>query len=189
MNKEINDSIFNKFPILKSERLIFRNFLDTDAKNLFEIRSDERVMNYMDTFKHKSIEDAKNLINSIQKSFEEKSGINWVIIEKHSEQFVGYFGFWRLMKDHCRAEVGYALSPEFWGKGYMTEAMDKMIDFGFNELKLHSIEANVNPNNSSSIKLLERAGFKKEAYFRENYLFNGEFIDSIIYSLLESDSR
>ena len=93
------------------------------------------------------------------------------------------------MKDHCRGEIGYALSPEFWGKGYMTEALNKMIDFAFNDLKLHSIEANVNPNNNSSIKLLKRCGFRKEAHYRENYLFNGEFIDSIIYSLLESDLR
>ncbi len=189
MNKAINENAFDTFPLLDSERLIYRDFKESDAQNLFEIRSDKRVMNYMDTFKHQSIDDAKALIDSINTSFEEKNGINWVVIEKSSEQFVGYFGFWRLMKDHCRAEVGYALSPDFWGKGYMTEAMNKMIGFGFNDLKLHSIEANVNPNNESSIKLLERSGFRKEAYFRENYLFNGEFIDSVIYSLLESDSR
>ncbi len=189
MNKVINENVFDNFPLLESERLNYRDFKEIDAQKLFEIRSDKRVMNYMDTIKHQSIDDAKDLIYNIHKSFEEKNGINWVIIEKSSEQLVGYFGFWRLMKDHCRAEVGYALSPEFWGKGYMTEAVDIMLDFGFNELKLHSIEANVNPNNDSSIKLLERSGFRKEAYFRENYLFNGKFIDSVIYSLLESDPR
>jgi ribosomal-protein-alanine N-acetyltransferase len=187
MNKLINNKVFEEFPILESERLIYRSFLETDAQKLFEIRSNDEVMNYMDTAKHKSVEDAKNLIENIHTSFSEKNGINWAVVEKSSGQLIGYFGFWRMMKDHCRAEIGYALSPEFWGRGYMMETMNRLIDFGFNELKLHSIEANVNPKNTSSIKLLDKSGFKKEAHFRENYFFNGKFIDSVIYSLLESD--
>ena len=71
----------------------------------------------------------------------------------------------------------------------MFEAMTKLIGFGFKELHLHSIEANINTNNRNSEKLLLKFGFKKEAYFRENYLFEGEFLDSIIYSLLESDIK
>lgn len=189
MNYLINESVFDEFPIIESKRLIFRNFLWSDTQKLFEIRSNDKVMNYMDTTKHQSIQDAMNLINSINTSFTEKKGINWAIVEKSSKQFIGYFGFWRMMKDHCRAEAGYALSPEYWGKGYMNEAMSKLIDFGFKKLKLHSIEANVNPQNTNSIKLLEKSGFKKEAHFRENYLFNGKFIDSVIYSLLERDPR
>lgn len=101
--------------------------------------------------------------------------------------YIGYFGFWRIEKEHCRAEIGYALNPEFWGNGYMLETMNRLIDFGFNNLKIHSIEANVNQENLSSIRLLEKLNFKKEAHFRENYLFDGKFIDSIIYSLLETD--
>jgi ribosomal-protein-alanine N-acetyltransferase len=62
-----------------------------------------------------------------------------------------------------------------------------MVRFGFNEINLHSIEANVNPANERSKKVLEKIGFKREAYFRENYLFNKKFLDSIIYSLLEKD--
>jgi [ribosomal protein S5]-alanine N-acetyltransferase len=189
MNKAINDKTFEEFPLLESKRLIFRNFLWTDVQKLYEIRSNEKVMNYMDTVKHQTIQDAISLINHINKSFAEKNGVNWAIVEKSSNLFIGYFGFWRMMKDHCRAEVGYALSPEFWGQGYMLETMNTLIDFGFNQLKLHSIEANVNPNNVNSIKLLEKSGFKKEAHFRENYFFEGRFIDSAIYCLLESDPR
>jgi ribosomal-protein-alanine N-acetyltransferase len=100
---------------------------------------------------------------------------------------IGYFGFWRIDTHHCRGEIGYALHPNYWEKGYMKEAAFKLIEYGFSEIRLHSIEANVNPNNIPSIKLLEKIGFKKEAYFRENFLFNNEFVDSVIYSLLERD--
>jgi ribosomal-protein-alanine N-acetyltransferase len=71
----------------------------------------------------------------------------------------------------------------------MYETINTIVRFGFNEMKLHSIEANVNPLNEKSKKVLEKVGFKKEAYFRENYLFNGNFLDSVIYSLLEKDLK
>lgn len=79
------------------------------------------------------------------------------------------------------------MKPEFWGNGFMHESLIKVIDFGFNKLSLHSIEANVNPANVSSITLLEKLKFKREAYFKEDYLFNGKFLDTSIYSLLETD--
>ncbi len=71
----------------------------------------------------------------------------------------------------------------------MNETFKTLIEFGFNNLQLHSIEANVNPLNQQSIKLLERVGFKKEAHFRQNFFHNGKFMDSFIYCLLESDIR
>ncbi len=141
----------------------------------------------MDVPGFESIDDAEKLINSVEESYKKQTGINWAIIEKQSKSFVGYFGFFRIIPEHCRAEIGYALKPEYWGKGYMHETLKRMVRFGFDNMKLHSIEANVNPDNEKSKKVLEKIGFKKEAYFRENYLFNGKFLDSIIYSLLEKD--
>jgi len=187
MNIKINTSIFNQFPNLESKNLTYREFKEQDFNNIFKIRSNKDVMKYMDTEPHKTVKDSKKLITKIKKSFENKKGINWVIEEKLSNKFIGYFGFWRIVTEHCRAEIGYALNPDFWGKGHMTETLNKFIEFGFNQLKLHSIEANVNPKNKSSIRLLKKTGFKQEAYFRENYLFNGKFIDSVIYSLVEND--
>jgi ribosomal-protein-alanine N-acetyltransferase len=94
-----------------------------------------------------------------------------------------------LEKVRKTGEIGYSIHHNFWGQGLMSETFKTLIEFGFNNMNLHSIEANVNPQNQQSIKLLERVGFKKEAHFRENYLHNGEFKDSFIYCLLESDRR
>lgn len=187
MDFSINNSVFKIFPELESERLLFRSISSDDSKEIFLIRSDDEVMKYLDTNKHTSIEESINLIISIQESYKNKTGINWAIVEKETNSFAGYFGFWRIIPEHCRAEIGYALKPEFWGKGFMAETLNVMLKFGFQTLKLHSVEANVNPNNAASIKALEKTGFKKEAYFRENFLFNKEFLDSVIYSLLEKD--
>ena len=79
------------------------------------------------------------------------------------------------------------LDPAFWGKGFMKEALIAVLDFGFRKLGLHSFQANINPENERSGKLLKQLGFVKEAYFRENYYFNGKYLDSEIYSLLERD--
>jgi ribosomal-protein-alanine N-acetyltransferase len=92
-----------------------------------------------------------------------------------------------LIRENLRAEIGYAMKPEYWGNGYMKESLTKVIEFGFKDFCLHSIEANVNPNNLSSIKLLENFGFQREAYFKEDYFYNGKFLDTAIYSLLETD--
>lgn len=187
MKTEIEKRVFKLFPVLESERLLFRKILLSDAKDILFIRSNDDVMRFMDVMRFESIADAEKMIISIGESYTKEDGINWAIIEKHSNIFIGYFGFFRLIPEHCRAEIGYALKPEFWGKGYMCETINKMVRFGFENMKLHSIEANVNPDNEKSKRVLERIGFKKEAYFRENYLFNNKFLDSIIYSLLEKD--
>jgi ribosomal-protein-alanine N-acetyltransferase len=184
---EINKSIFKTFPEFESDRLLFRKILLSDAKDILLIRSDDDVMRFMDVPRHYSIRDAEKLIHSVEESYSNENGINWAIVEKHSNSFVGYFGFFRLIPEHCRAEIGYTLKPEYWGKGYMFETISRMVSFGFKNMRLHSIEANVNPKNERSKKVLEKIGFRKEAYFRENYLFDNKFLDSIIYSLLEKD--
>lgn len=187
MNIEIDKSVFKSFPEFESERLLFRKILVSDAKDILLIRSNDDVMRFMDVIRFKSIADAEKMTRSVEESYNKEEGINWGIVEKHSNSFVGYFGFFRIIPEHCRAEIGYALKPEYWGKGYMYETINSMVRFGFENMKLHSIEANVNPDNEKSKKVLEKIGFKKEAYFRENYLFNNKFLDSIIYSLLEKD--
>jgi ribosomal-protein-alanine N-acetyltransferase len=184
---EINKNIFKSFLEFDSERLHFRKINLADAKEIFSIRSNDDVMRFMDVPRHHSIGDSEKLIRAIEDSYKNEAGINWAIIEKKSNAFIGYIGFIRMNPEHCRAEIGYALKPEFWGRGFMFETINRIVRFGFEEMNLHSIEANVNPLNERSQKVLERVGFKKEAHFRENYLFNGEFLDSIIFSLLEKD--
>ena len=187
MITEINKNIFNSFPEFESERFLFRKILLSDVKDLLLIRSNDDVMRFMDVTRFESIADAEKWVHSVSESYDKETGIMWGIVEKLSNSFVGYFGFWRMIPEHYRAEIGYALKPECWGKGYMYETINRMAGFGFENMKLHSIEANVNPANEKSKKVLEKIGFKKEAYFRENYLFDGKFLDSIIYSLLEND--
>src|SRR5688500_18727940 len=97
---------------------------------------------------------------------------------------IGNICLWNISREHHKAEIGYVLSTEYHRKGLMDEAVKQVLEYGFNSMKLHSVQANVNPGNIASIKLLEKNGFVKEAHFRENFFYNGRYLDSAIYSLL-----
>lgn len=175
---------FNPFPVLSTERLLLRNVEQKDVREVFFLRSDEKVLEYLDRPKARSMEEAYAWIQKISEIQNNNEGINWAITMKDAETLIGTICFWNITKEHYRAEIGYSLHPQWQGKGIMQEAMNEVITYGFQNMKLHSIEANVNPKNASSIRLLERNNFVKEAHFRENYYYNGKFLDSAIYSLL-----
>lgn len=187
MSREINYSAFDEFPYLESNRLIYRELSVDDANDHFLIESDEKVAKYMDKEIVKSVGDSKKNIEKLISEYNNKNAIEWVIVDKGTKKYIGSIGYWKIIPEHFRAEIGYCLHPNYWGKGLMQEAMQEIISFGFEVLKLHSIEANVNPENYNSLKLLEKMGFKREGYFRENFYFSNKFIDTITYSLLEKD--
>ena len=120
----------------------------------------------------------------INAKIENNEGINWAITYKGSPKLIGILGHYRIKPEHHRAEIGYMLHKEHNGKGIITEAVQEVVKYGFNEMKLHSIEAIIDPENFGSEKVLQKCGFIKEAHFKENEFFEGRFIDSVIYSIL-----
>lgn len=181
---EIN---FGEFPVLETERILLRKFKVADAPELFEQRANNEVWRYIDKPQTQNIEEALELIKKILTAFENNEGIAWVIELKENKKNVGNLSFWRIDKANHRAEIGYLLLPEYWGKGITKEAIRKIIQYGFEVMKIHSIEANVNPLNIASIRLLERIGFVREGYFQENYFFNEKFFDTAVFSLVNSN--
>lgn len=176
---------FSPFPELITERLLLRRIITADALAILTLRSLEIVMQFIDREKPKDIEDAKAFVALIDERIESNNGINWAITLKDDPAFlIGIIGFWRTIKQHHRAEIGYMLHPDYWHKGLMKEAVEKVIDYGFGPMQLHSIEAHINPGNIASAKLLEKTGFVREAYFKEDFYFRDRFIDTAIYSLL-----
>jgi ribosomal-protein-alanine N-acetyltransferase len=177
---------FQPFPVLTTVRLQLREIVPADVDAIYSLRSDPKVMEFLDRPLAKSRDEAVEFIQKIIQGLQKNEGITWAITVKGDSTLIGTIGYWKVTKEHYRAEIGYLLSPVFQGQGIMHEALMQVIDYGFNQMKIHSIEANVNPANAPSIKLLEKNGFIREAYHRENYYFNGKFLDSAIYSLLNS---
>ena len=168
-------------PVLKTGRLVLRKISVEDAEDIFILRTNEEAMKYINKPKLNTIEDAIELIDKMN----EPVRINWGITLKNDSKIIGTIGYHRIEKDHYRAEIGYMLDPAYWNTGLMSEAIEKVINFGFNEMNLHSIEANINPGNMVSRKILQKFNFVKEAYFKENFFFEGNFLDSEVYSLLK----
>jgi ribosomal-protein-alanine N-acetyltransferase len=177
--------VFTPFPLLETTRLLLREIVPEDVHDLFRYRSDSEVMKYIGRPLAKELADATKLIDVLRTNAAENNGITWAITLKGENILRGTIGFWRIVKEHHRAEIGYLLDPALQGKGLMQEAVEEVLRYGFEEMGLHSVEAVVNPDNLASIRLLERNAFVKEAYFREDFCFDGKFQDTCVYSLLE----
>lgn len=185
---EIN---FSPFPVLETDRLLLRCITLEDAPQLLVLRSDPKIMQYLDREPFKSIEETTEFIQQkVLSALANNDGILWVIeLKSEPGKLIGTTGFWRLDKAHYRAEIGYMLHSHYWQKGIMKEAVNITIDWAFSKTAIHSIEANINPGNNPSAALLKSMGFEQEAYFKENYYFNGVFKDSIIFSLVKGIHR
>jgi ribosomal-protein-alanine N-acetyltransferase len=174
-------SNFNPFPILVTERLVLRSLENEDVKEIFFLRTDERVLRFLDrpgiTFK----EEAAAYIQNIHDLVNNSQAILWGITVKGDKKLIGTICFWHFENENYRAETGYVLHPDHQGKGIMQEAMSCILNYGFNIMKLHSVTANINPENTASKQLLIKCGFVKEACFKENFFYNGKFLDTEIF--------
>lgn len=176
---------FTSFPVLTTERVLLRQIEAADAPAILALRSSELVMQYINKERAKNLDDAMAFVERVNTGLSTGEGITWgMALKEAPEKLVGTIGLWRIIKQHYRAEIGYMLHPDLWGKGYTNEAIKAVIDCGFTTIQLHSIEAHINPGNAASAGLLESNGFVREAYFKEDYFYEGQFLDSAIYSLL-----
>lgn len=177
---------FDIFPILMTERLVLRQITLDDAKDMFEMRSDSGAMKYIPRPIAQKLEDAEALIRLMQTTVDTKEGIVWGISFKNDPKLIGSIGFYRPKKEHFRAEVGYQLNRNYWQQGITYEAILPILDFAFDKMKCHTIEAVIDPENVASERLLQKCGFVKEAHFKENGFFDGRFWDSVVYSKLKT---
>ncbi len=176
---------FSPFPIIETERLLLRRITNDDVNEVFELRSNPETMKYIPRPLAKTTEDALEHIAIIDEKITANIGINWAITLKDDSKLLGIIGYYRTQLENYRSEIGYMLLPEFHGKGIVPEAVNRLIRYGFDDLKLHSIEAVIDPENIASEKVLQKCGFVKEAHFKESDFYEGRFLDKVIYSLLD----
>lgn len=172
------------FPELRTTRLHLRELNRNDVQALFEMRKDEALMEHIGKRRASTLQDAADLLERTINDRKENNGLTWALTLKDQDEMIGTIGYYRLQKEHYRGEVGYMLMQEHWGKGLMTEALEAVVQFGFNGMGFHSIEAVTDPANERSNRLLQRAGFVREGLFKQNYYFDGRFYDSAVYSKL-----
>ncbi|KFF17101.1 GNAT family N-acetyltransferase [Flavobacterium hydatis] len=175
---------FSPFPELETERLLLRRVTNEDTNEIIALRSNPETMKYIPRPLTKTNEQALEHVAQIDSTIETNEGITWGVTLKGNPRIIGMIGYYRIKPAHFRAEIGYILLPEHHGKGIIPEAVKTVIDYGFNEMKLHSIEAVIDPDNFASERVLQKIGFVKEGHLKEVEFYEGRFLDSVIYSLI-----
>jgi [ribosomal protein S5]-alanine N-acetyltransferase len=174
-------------PTITATRVSLRWLTDADVSALFSIFSDAEVMRYWSSLPLADIEGAYKLLADIRSYFKQRTLFQWGIARHTDNHIIGTCTLFNFDIANRRAELGYALAREHWGKGYMQEALRALLGFYFDNLNMHRIEADVDPRNVSSVKTLERLGFQREGYLRERWLVGGEIQDALFYGLLRCE--
>ena len=172
---------------LQTERLLMRPFKLDDAADLLSIFSDPLITKYGITLPWTELETAQKRIQRDLKEMLVGDSLCLAIVRLSDNQLLGDCSLFHFSEQCRRAEIGYVLKHAAWGQGYMQEALLALIQYGFSELRLNRIEADIDPMNLASARCLERLGFKLEDMLRERWIVAGVVSDSAMYGLLASD--
>lgn len=173
-------------PRLETERLALRPMTLDDIDFLLKHFGDPETNRYSS---YEDLKTRKDAIRLYRDFMEPGSPTRFRLgVElKETRQLVGTLGLHNYSRRDRRAEIGYDLYKDYWGKGIMIEAVRILINYGFQQLNLNRIEATTDSENASSIKLLERIGFLKEGHLRQKYFYKGKYHDELVFSLLKKD--
>jgi len=175
------------FPIFETDRLQLIELNPAHAIHLFKQFSRKDVTRYYGMDPLETLEQAEKVIANMIAGFAEKRSIRWGIQLKTTHEFLGTIGLNNLQTWNKKCEIGYDLHPDFWGHGYVSEAMKEVLSYCFNVLDLARVGAVTFPDNEASWKLLLKAGFEKEGLLR-NYLYQGgQNHDAIMFSIIRKD--
>jgi len=179
----------DSLPTLDAPRVRLRWLEANDVDGLFAIFSDEQMMRYWSSTAMKERAEAEDLLIRIHRQFADKSGFQWGVERKDDGELLGTCTLFNIHVGNMRAEVGYCLRSAYWGQGYMGEALSALLDHAFGVLKLRRLEADVDPKNAGSLRILDRMGFQHEGLLRERWNVGGEIQDSALLGLLAREWR
>lgn len=179
--------IFKNLPTIHTNRLILRKITLNDKESLFKCFSNPLVTKYLFIGLNKTIEDTEKLLKFILDSYENNKPTQWGITLKGSDELIGLCGFSNIDEKNKKAEIGYILNFEYWNKGIATEAVTKVIEFGFRALKLNKIEARCINENIASEQVMIKNGMKLDGILRKDKWYKNKFIDLKLYSILNTD--
>ena len=187
-----NMNAAREFPQLETARLILRELTLDDADVIFPHFANKEVARYIDYEPAESIKDVTDIINWGTNLFNKKAGTLWGIFRKEDSSFLGQVNYIARPDDNFtgsvhRAEIGYELTPPYWGKGYMSEAICSVIEHVFSSTKLNRIEAKVHTENNRSLSVLTRLGFHREGILRGYVQWGDGFWDMVLFSMLKKD--
>lgn len=173
-------------PLLRTERLTLRPMQAQDNTALLAIFADPETMRYFSSAPWTGLAQADEAICGAQRDHAAGTALKLAITLAGTGEFLGNCTLFAFHRANRRCEIGYILGRQHWGRGYMVEALAALLEYGFGPLDLNRIEADIDPRNGPSAKLLERLAFQREGYLPERWIVNGEVCDSELFGLLRN---
>lgn len=173
------------FPTIKTDRHLLRQFAESDLENVFKALSHPDIIKYYGVSYETPVatKEQMKFFADLEKN---ETGIWWAVCSSDNKTFYGAGGLNNLSREHKKAEIGFWLLTEFWGQGIMQEVIPLICNYGFDQLNLHRIEAQVETENINSKKVLEKLNFTHEGTLRDYEIKNGKFISLDIYAIIGS---
>jgi len=170
------------FPVLSTPRLKLRKLKISDNKDIFECTSDIKVTQYELWQVHKNLNETNLFIQSVLCRYDNGVFNDWAIELNHSKKIIGMIGFTSVNKFESSAEVGFDLNSKYWNNGYMTEALNAILTYGFNYMNLSKINAKTIAYNKRCMRVLEKCGFTYLERLINYIIMNGENTDVLWYA-------
>jgi len=172
---------------LKTRDLRLRPLHTADAAAMFAILRDPQSMKYWSNKPLTDINEAIRVLHEELESDEKGDSLCWAVTFANQDELIGKCILFHFNQANRRAEIGFILARKYWRRGLMNQALEAVIGFAFNTLKLHRIEADTDPENTGSLALLEKLGFAREGLLRERWFVYDKWQDSVILALLNAD--
>ncbi|MBQ9121291.1 MAG: GNAT family N-acetyltransferase [Clostridia bacterium] len=179
--------IFTNIPVLYTERLTLRAMRRSDRQDMYEYAKDPAVTRYLLWDIHPDEDYTGRYLDYIVGRYRTGEFTDWAITVTETGKMIGTCGFTRIDAEHRKGEVGYVLNPAFWGKGIAAEAVQAVLHFAFQRLKLNRIEAKFIRGNERSLRVMEKCGMQFEGYQRESMLIKGKYCDIGYASILRDE--
>lgn len=186
---QFTQPIFSRLPVLETDRLLLRPMRMRDARDLFAYASDPEVSRHVLWETHQSLSDSRQMLRAVRWQYHRGLPSSYAIALKESGRMIGTIGFMWVNTDYHSAEVGYSLARAYWNQGIMTEALKKVLAFGFDTLRLNRIEAQHETDNPASGRVMAHAGMRYEGTMRQRIVNKGKYADVAVYAILRSDPR
>ncbi|WP_214894271.1 GNAT family protein [Exiguobacterium sp. H66] len=182
------EQFYKMLPTLETDRLLLRPMRQEDVDDLFAYTQDEETARYVTWNANQTVEQAEQFLTYVLSNYEQGKQAPWAIEWKATGQMIGTIDFIHLLLDENKqAELGYALSRQFWGKGIVTEAVERVLAFGFEVLQLERIQARCMEPNVGSARVMEKVGMTYEGTLRRLIFVKGTFHDVKMYSILREE--
>lgn len=173
--------------VLTTPRLTLSLLDDGDATALLDIYGDAETMRYWSGPPWNAIGQAQHYIAQSRRDAGDGSALRLGLKLRETGELVGTATLYAFHRGNRRCEIGYILGRAHWGRGLMSDALTALLEHGFGPLDLNRIEADIDPRNEGSRRILERLHFRKEGFMRERWIVNGEICDTEYYGMLRAD--